>query len=322
MLKPAGITSHDAVSAVRRLFGTKKAGHTGTLDPMATGVLPVCVGTATRAVEYLESDEKEYRCELILGVETDTADIWGSVTSSNPEASAAVTVEDVKCAFSRMKGAQQQYPPMYSAIRVKGKKLYEYARSGEAVEVKPRDIFIYKIKLVSIFHEPGRVIFDVHCSKGTYVRSICRDVGEILGCGACMSALIRTRSGRFVLSKTVSFEDIKSKFENDAKIAGADIDNDSNRILKLKAAAELLMPTDSVLEGFGKIKLSDTEKTKYVNGGKVAFRNVELLEPNNRKSEDRFANLFSVYDSKDIFIGTATADADKRIYAVGKVFVR
>ena len=110
MLKPAGITSHDAVSAVRRFFGTKKAGHTGTLDPMATGVLPVCVGTATRAVEYLESDEKEYRCELILGVETDTADIWGSVTSSNPQASAAVTVEDVKRAFSRMKGAQQQYP--------------------------------------------------------------------------------------------------------------------------------------------------------------------------------------------------------------------
>ena len=137
-----------------------------------------------------------------------------------------------------------------------------------------------------------------------------------------MFVLIRTRSGRFVLLKTVSFEDIKSKFENDAKIAGADIDNDSNRILKLKAAAELLMPTDSVLEGFGKIKLSDTEKTKYVNGGKVAFRNVELLEPNNRKSEDRFANLFSVYDSNDIFIGTATADADKRIYAVGKVFVR
>lgn len=349
LLKPAGMTSHDAVASVRRLFRTKKVGHTGTLDPMAVGVLPVCVGSATRAVEYLESDDKEYRCELLLGLGTDTCDVWGANTGGIKAAAAAdvetgasgaaagseefmatavavnaadVSEAEVRACLCDMVGAQRQLPPIYSAIRVNGKKLYEYARSGEAVEIKPRNVEIYSIKPISIFHEPGRILIDVHCSKGTYIRSLCRDIGDRLGCGAVMSELIRVRSGSFKLADAVTFEDIFEKIESAEHIAREEIMSSRLEHSLPREVADMLLPVDKMLSGFGRLRLSETERLKYVNGGKIAFRNAELLEENIISKKDRFSNIYLVYDSDDRFIGTAAADADRKIYKVGKVFVR
>ncbi|MGP1441155.1 MAG: tRNA pseudouridine synthase B [Anaerovoracaceae bacterium] len=362
LLKPAGMTSHDAVASIRRLFRTKKVGHTGTLDPMAVGVLPVCVGSATRAVEYLESDDKEYRCELLLGLGTDTCDMWGANTGGIKAAAAAdvddttigkaavadvetgasgaaagseefmatavavnaadVSEAEVRACLCDMVGAQRQLPPIYSAIRVNGKKLYEYARSGEAVEIKPRNVEIYSIKPISIFHEPGRILIDVHCSKGTYIRSLCRDIGDRLGCGAVMSELIRVRSGSFKLADSVTFEDIFEKIEAAEHIAREEIMSTRLEHPLPREVADMLLPVDKMLSGFGRLRLSETERLKYVNGGKIAFRNAELLEENIISKKDRFSNIYLVYDSDDRFIGTAAADADRKIYKVGKVFVR
>lgn len=349
LLKPAGMTSHDAVASVRRLFRTKKVGHTGTLDPMAIGVLPVCVGSATRAVEYLESDDKEYRCELLLGLGTDTCDVWGANTGGIKAAAAAdvetdasgaaagseefmatavavkaadVSEAEVRACLCDMVGAQRQLPPIYSAIRVNGKKLYEYARSGEAVEIKPRNVEIYSIKPISIFHEPGRILIDVHCSKGTYIRSLCRDIGDRLGCGAVMSELIRVRSGSFKLADAVTFEDIFEKIGAVEHIAREEIMSSRLEHSLPREVADMLLPVDKMLSGFGRLRLSETERLKYVNGGKIAFRNAELLEENIISQKNRFSNIYLVYDSDDRFIGTAAADADRKIYKVGKVFVR
>lgn len=349
LLKPAGMTSHDAVASIRRLFRTKKVGHTGTLDPMAVGVLPVCVGSATRAVEYLESDDKEYRCELLLGLGTDTCDVWGANTGGIKAAAAAdveigvsgaaagseefmatavavnaadVSEAEVRACLCDMVGAQRQLPPIYSAIRVNGKKLYEYARSGEAVEIKPRNVEIYSIKPISIFHEPGRILIDVHCSKGTYIRSLCRDIGDRLGCRAVMSELIRVRSGSFKLADAVTFEDIFEKIEAAEHIAREEIMSTRLEHPLPREVADMLLPVDKMLSGFGRLRLSETERLKYVNGSKIAFRNAELLEENIISKKDRFSNIYLVYDSDDRFIGTAAADADRKIYKVGKVFVR
>ena len=329
LLKPAGMNSHDAVASVRRLFRTKKVGHTGTLDPMAVGVLPICIGSATRAVEYLESDDKEYRCELLLGLNTDTCDVWGANTGviDVAEAGGKVDMADVseteiiKC-LNDMIGVQMQIPPIYSAIKVNGKKLYEYARNGELVEIMPRPVEIYNIKPVSVFHEPGRILIDVHCSKGTYIRSLCRDIGYKIGCGAAMSELIRVRSGRFKLSNTVTFEEILQRIAAEEHMSAEEIMNTRLEHELPKSVENMLLPIDKMLSGFGRLRLSETERIKYVNGGKVAFRNAELLEENSILQKDKFSNLYLVYDGKDRFIGTADADTDRKVYTVGKVFVR
>lgn len=201
--KPKGYTSHDCVNVVRSLSGIKRVGHTGTLDPMAEGVLPVCIGSAARIAEYLDLDFKTYRCEAIFGLSTDTLDVWGEVVEDNTEyaekliVTGEITCEKIQEVLEKFKGLIEQIPPKYSAIKVNGKKLYEYARLGEDVQIATRKVYIKDIVLKN-FQQENRIFeFEVVCSKGTYIRSICRDIGDSFGCGASMSSLIRTQSGRF-----------------------------------------------------------------------------------------------------------------------------
>lgn len=202
--KPSQMTSHDVVNRVRRVLHTKKVGHCGTLDPDATGVLVLCVGKATKALQFLMSEEKEYIATLFLGKATDTFDASGTVV----EEKEFIGVEQVNEVLQSFIGKQKQVPPIYSAIKVNGKKLYEYARRQESVEIKPRDIEIKKIELIS--QKENLIQFKVLCSKGTYIRSLCVDIAKKLGYPGHMLSLIRSQSGYFCLDDCYSLEDIES----------------------------------------------------------------------------------------------------------------
>lgn len=203
--KPQGMTSHDCVGMIRRLTGIKKVGHAGTLDPMATGVLPVCVGRATRIMQYLDDEKKEYVCGMLLGRRTDTQDIWGTTLEEViPDEEQLRRVTDVLKGFE---GDILQTPPMYSALKYKGKKLYEYARKGIEIEVKPRKIHVDEIEILNIKYY--YVTFRILCGRGTYVRSICDEAGRILGCGACMSSLERTLSAGLRIEESVDVDALK-----------------------------------------------------------------------------------------------------------------
>ena len=201
------MTSHDVVAIMRRVLGIKKIGHTGTLDPMATGVLPVCVGRATKIIEYLDTDLKEYVCRAKLGVRTDTGDVWGKTLAE--EEPSGVTKEAVEEALGAFHGTVMQKPPMYSAVKVNGKKLYEYARAGKDVEVKARPVYIEKTVLTDFDEEKREFGFRVTCGKGTYIRTICTEIGEAVGCGAAMSALERTKSGMFSVESAVPVDELR-----------------------------------------------------------------------------------------------------------------
>ena len=200
--KPKGMTSHDVVGRLRRLTKVKQIGHTGTLDPFATGVLPVCIGKATRLIEYLE-DDKEYLATVQFGKNTDTYDLDGEVVTIFDK---KVSANEIQEALKLFEGEISQMPPIYSAIKVNGKKLYDYARAGEIVEIKPRTVFISKIELKEFdkVNQVAKVL--VACSKGTYIRSIAYDLGKNLGCGAYLSALERTKAGRFLVEKAVHLD--------------------------------------------------------------------------------------------------------------------
>ncbi len=202
--KPAGVTSHDVVQAIRKASGVRRVGHAGTLDPMATGVLLVCVGSATRVTEYLMEHPKRYRAEITLGVVTDTLDGEGQVTQVVD--ASPVTREMVERALEMFTGTIQQVPPMYSALKRDGKKLYELAREGITVEREPREVEIRQIELLA--WDPPRVTLDIECSKGTYIRALARDLGEQLGVGAHLSGLIRTASGRFTVEEASDLDTI------------------------------------------------------------------------------------------------------------------
>lgn len=204
--KEKGYTSHDVVAVARRILGQKKVGHTGTLDPNAKGVLPICVGQGTKAASYLTDSDKEYRAVLRLGMTTDTQDIWGQTLTSHPVGS-DVTEELIRDTIRRFEGRQEQIPPMYSAVKVQGKKLYELARRGVTVERRPRTVTFYRICIEKI--ELPRITMRVSCSKGSYIRTLCHDIGASLGCGGCMEALTRTKAGPFLLSGSIRLDDLK-----------------------------------------------------------------------------------------------------------------
>lgn len=205
--KPKGMTSHDVVGRLRRVTKIKQIGHTGTLDPFATGVLPICIGKSTRLIEYLE-DDKEYLATVQFGKNTDTYDLDGEVVDTFDK---KVSEDDVRIALKSFEGEISQMPPIYSAIKVNGKKLYDYARAGQEVEIKPRNVFISKIELVGFNEEKQEAKVIVACSKGTYIRSIAYDLGQNLGCGAYLSALERTKAGRFSIENTVNLDDLSEK---------------------------------------------------------------------------------------------------------------
>lgn len=205
--KPVGKTSHDVVAYFRKLLKIKKIGHTGTLDPFAEGVLPICIGNSTRLIEYLP-DDKAYLAFVQFGKATDSYDIEGNVIFQSDK---KVAKEDVKQALKKFEGDIEQLPPIYSAIKVNGKKLYEYAREGKSVEIKPRKVTIYKIELKNFDYDNQEAQVYVECSKGTYIRSIANDLGQVLGCGGYLTRLIRTKAGKFLLENSKKMEDFLSK---------------------------------------------------------------------------------------------------------------
>lgn len=287
--KPQNWTSHDCVAVVRRVIGVKRVGHTGTLDPMATGVLPVCVGTAARVNEYLDYDTKTYDCVMKLGIITDTLDIWGEVLEERPvpDMDEAVIAETIM-GFT---GEISQIPPKYSALKVAGKKLYEYARAGQEVEIKPRKINIKHISVNNIDLENKEISFTVECSKGTYIRSLCADIGEKLGCGACMSGLVRTKTGVFTLDDTVDIEAVKK--------------------MSREELVSKLFPTDYPLVQFGRVELSANRAKDFVNGKKIPKRDLAIVRESSR---DDFYNVYF----NDTFLGVAKLV--KGVLSAHKVF--
>ena len=208
IFKPSGMTSHDAVNYIRKITGVKQIGHTGTLDPFAEGVLPVCIGKAARLIEFLP-DDKEYSAVVQFGKSTDTYDLEGEITSISDK---KITSNDVETALKNFEGEIEQLPPLYSAIKVKGKKLYDYARKGEHAEIKPRKVTIEKIELKNFDEELQTAEILVKCSKGTYIRSIAHDLGQRLETGGYLTKLLRTKAGKFRIENSLHLEYLKENF--------------------------------------------------------------------------------------------------------------
>ena len=240
--KPQGWTSHDVVAKLRGIYQQRRIGHSGTLDPMATGVLAVFLGRGTRAVELCENDEKEYVAELLLGTVTNTQDITGEVLEQHP---VEVSRQQLEAVLEQFLGPQQQIPPMYSAVKIGGKKLYELARKGQSVERKPRSIVIHELELCDFDGKTARI--RVVCSKGTYIRTLCHDIGAALGTGGCLSSLRRTRAGRFAIDDCVTMEQIQQARDQNAHMA-------------------FLRPVDSLFSGCPAVYLGEKEALRCKNG--------------------------------------------------------
>ena len=240
--KPQDWTSQDVVSKLRGVFQTRRIGHGGTLDPMATGVLPVFVGRATRGVEFFEHAEKTYEAVLRLGLDTDTEDITGAVLS---EKEVNITEEQFLSVLENFRGEIQQIPPMYSAIKINGQKLCDLARKGREVERKARTITIHRLECLEFTGTTARLL--VHCSKGTYIRTLCKDIGETLGCGGCMASLRRVTAGEYTIEKAVPLQ----------------------RLIESENPGQYLLPVDSMFMEYPKVVLTEKQEKCCRNG--VAF---------------------------------------------------
>ncbi|MDO4546123.1 MAG: tRNA pseudouridine(55) synthase TruB [Bacillota bacterium] len=330
--KPQHWTSHDCVAVVRKATGVKRVGHGGTLDPMAEGVLPVFIGKAARIMEYLDADYKTYVCKVRLGVKTDTQDIWGQLLAVGD--TSAIGFEEVKAALLSFTGEIEQIPPKYSALKINGKKLYEYAREGKDVEIKPRKIHVAHIKVLSEKLEraeksgsaetevsagsmefPGaaeagghvELTFEVKCSKGTYIRTICHDLGEKLGCGAAMAALTRTKSGTFDLENALSPEEIKTMSEEDI--------------------FDTLIAADKPLVNLGIAGMESDRAAYFCRGNSIRWEQVTV----EKAPEDLgayvngkgipFDRIYRVYDlGTEDFLGTGYYDDKEQVLKADKVF--
>jgi len=302
--KHAGITSHGCVSAIRKITGVRRVGHTGTLDPMASGVLPVCIGTAVRITEYLDMDLKKYRAEMTLGLTTETQDIWGNVVEDRRgelKERTDISAAAVKAALESFTGETEQTPPKYSAVRVGGKRLYAYARAGEEVEIKKRKVFIKEISLNGFDPEANTVSFDVTCGKGTYIRTICHDVGAIFGCGGTMSGLTRLAAGAFKIEDAVSLDTL-------SKLSAEEI-------------GKLIRPADYPLVRFGKAVITDGRNAdRFINGEIITLSEVSVTaEP---EWEKPAYNIYFNNKGETLFLGVAVYDAGNEKFDTDKVFVR
>ena len=242
--KPADWTSQDVVAKLRGVFHEKRIGHGGTLDPMATGVLPIFVGRATRGVEFFEHADKTYCARLRLGIVTDTQDSSGRVLE---EHEVQVGQAELLAVLDRFRGKICQIPPMYSAIKIGGKKLYELARAGKEVERKPREITIFSIEAKALSSTEWELT--VHCSKGTYIRTLCHDIGQALGCGACMTALRRIQAGDYTIGQSIPLD----------------------KLISLEKPEELLLPVDSLFAHVPKLTLSPAQEKCCRNGASFTF---------------------------------------------------
>ena len=306
--KPQHMTSHDVVGIARRALGIRKIGHTGTLDPMATGVLPLCIGKSTRIIEYLDLDFKKYRCTMELGLETDTQDIWGQVLHRYR---VNCSEEEVRKVFAGFTGLIEQTPPMYSAVKVDGKRLYQYAREGKTVEVKSRKIFIKSLDVESVFPRGEKTVtFTVECSKGTYIRTICQEAGRALNCAGTMTELQRLSSGIFRLEDALPAEQLKS--------------------LDLPALASRIRPTDDPLIHFGSV-LTDMEAgLRFANGWHLPLSRCSIeREPELagkvfplpiRSEYMRAYNVYGQMGGKRTFLGVAFYDDTCKRLIADKIF--
>ncbi|MBQ9297776.1 MAG: tRNA pseudouridine(55) synthase TruB [Clostridia bacterium] len=276
--KPKGYTSHDVVAKVRRSLNMQKVGHTGTLDPLATGVLPILLGNGTKLSQYIINHDKEYIATIKLGVKTDTGDIEGNIIEE--KVVNKYSDKQIKEVLDTFKGKQKQIPPMYSAIKVKGKKLYEYARKGENIEIEPRDIEIYSIELID--STTNIIKIKVNCSKGTYIRVLCEDIAEKLGTIGTMQNLERTKVGDFCLEDAIQIEDIEN----------------------LELVKQKLITPEKIFKDLKEIELSNKELQQFLNGVKLENKNID--------------GLYKIYcENKFIGIGKIFENKLKREYVVG-----
>jgi tRNA pseudouridine55 synthase len=307
LLKPAGMTSHDAVYFIRKLTGLKKVGHSGTLDPMAVGVLPVCLGQATRVIDYLDPDEKSYRCEFMLGIETDTWDIWGKELDRAPgrtdivKKAENVTFNQLQGLLEEHLGDIRQLPPMFSSVRVKGRRLYEYARDGVSIEVAPRDVTVSSLRLLEWDPQTRRAMFDISCSKGTYIRSICHEVGQRLNTGAVMTFLARTATGAFDLTEAISCEELSENWQRH------------------------LLPPDYPLNRYGSIEVAPARIPWIRNGGSLRLNEVkitarpQLPAVSHYKTRPHIDRAYRLY-SQGEFLAMMLYEENRREFIADKVF--
>ena len=285
--KPAGITSYRAVAAVKRLSGEKRVGHAGTLDPDATGVLPVCLGRGTRVIEFLMNTAKTYRAVIELGVATDTYDASGNVTARAD--ATGVTRDAVETALGGFRGKIQQTPPMYSALKHQGKPLYELARAGISIERQSRPVTIHRLELAG--WEPPALTLEVECSKGTYIRSLAHDLGHILGCGAHLAALERTQCGIFGIGDAAGLEKVEKAFQSGN-------------------AESLLYPIDSVLQDMESIEVNAAEESAISMG--------QTLD---REPDDSGGRYRRAYAPNGRFVAILHRDKETGVWRPKKVFV-
>lgn len=270
--KEKNCTSHDVVRRAKKVFN-EKIGHTGTLDPNATGVLPLLVGQGTKISKYLINHDKIYEATLKLGEKKDTADIEGKTIEKQEVQEKSLEKDNVEKVFKEIIGKQKQIPPIYSAIKVKGKKLYEYARTGQNVEIKAREIEIYDIKLININKENKEIIFKVKCSKGTYIRTLCENIAEKLESIGYMKELKRVQVGEFSIENSIKIEELENNFNNQ------------------EFMEKYFIKLENYFSNFQKLKLDDKDLKKFLNGVQISFN-----------LDD---GIYNIYDMQNKFIGLA-----------------
>ena len=303
--KPQKFTSFDVVAVIRKLTGQRKIGHTGTLDPNATGVLPILLGNATKAQDIVPNHDKSYTAKFRLGMTTDTLDIWGAVTSQSDK---TATEADVLSALENFRGEIEQLPPMYSAIKVNGQRLYDLARQGKEVERKPRKVTVYRLELKDFDEESQSGTLNISCSKGTYIRTLCNDVGEVLGVGGCMESLLRTKVSRFELKDSMKLADIE-KAKNEGR------------------TEEIILPLDEVFVEYPKIIVTGRQAQLAYNGNPFPKESAKnLILPGKDGGEDDLSDIFSrykkyrVYDEQGRFIAIYSYQKQRQLFRIEKMF--
>ena len=286
--KEKGYTSHDVVAKLRGILRQKKIGHTGTLDPDATGVLPVCLGKATKLCDLLTDKSKEYETVLLLGIETDTQDTTGQVLQKLE--TTHLDEDTIKECIKKFVGNYSQIPPMYSALKVDGKKLYELAREGKTIERKPREVQIHEIEIIEM--KLPRVRMRVRCSKGTYIRTLCHDIGQRLHSAGCMEELTRTQVGTFVLQQALKLADIE-QYQKQEKIE------------------EIIVPTDKMFEAYQQVCLSGENMRRVYNGNTFSKSDMEC------KDEE----IIRVYNEENEFVALYKYKKGTQCFKAWKMFL-
>ena len=298
--KEKGFTSHDVVAKLRGITKQKKIGHTGTLDPDAQGVLPVCLGNATKLCDILTDKDKTYEAVLKLGLRTDTQDITGAVLESREVTADREEIEKVILSYV---GEYDQLPPMYSAIKVQGKRLYELARAGREIERETRKVKIHNIRILGMNEEEHEIRMTVECSKGTYIRTLCHDIGNSLGSLGCMKSLIRTRSGAFTIEKSLKLSEIEAYMQQDKLL-------------------DYMIRVEDMFPDYKKVKVSE-EFTKYIyNGNRFSANQTAAAEPDTEYCNDTgITRLVRVYDWQDQFIGIYEYNSQDKFFIPVKMFL-